>query len=413
MHPARVRRLTATLAGCAIMAWLLSGGLHGAIFRVHVNQPVSAATTTSAIVTSQCQALPAPSSSATGAAGSSASPTAAATPPDLCVSVQAAQSSIKPGQTATWTVRVWSQNGAAPGTKVTLSTTPSGLPVSFTSACPTGDGDSTCITGDLGTSVTPTEYQMQAQVLVPGWETSLGNVTLSATANADTNPAMAVVPVAGQVIIVIDPPKPSPTPSRAHPSSSAPTTARTTPPASRSTSPAPAPAATPAASIPAVGPVPPITLAPSTLVPNTSTDLPLPDIAPNPTSTNTALAPATVGLATSSAANIQALGVSTSPATADNFTLTLGMSAATAQALALVVLGLAFILAITKIVADAMSRSRHPAAKKEPRPRPANRKPVKFPRLKRPHWPRRRPSGVPHTAPLTPKAQGNDADAPA
>src|SRR5262249_23139643 len=156
------------------------------------------AATTAAIVTSQCQALPAPSSSATDAAsdGSSASPTAAATPPDLCVSVQAAQSSIKPGQTATWTVRIWSQNGAAPGTDVTLSPPPSGLPVSFPSASPTGDGTSTCTTGDLGTSVTPAKSQLQAQVLVPGWETSLGNVTLLATANADTNPAMAVVPVA-------------------------------------------------------------------------------------------------------------------------------------------------------------------------------------------------------------------------
>lgn len=412
MHSARVRRLTATLVGCAIMAWLLSGGMHGAIFRVHVTPPVSAATTTLAIVTSQCQALPAPSPSATDAAsdGSSASPTAAATPPALCVSVQAAQSSIKPGQTATWTVRIWSQNGAAPGTNVALSTTPSGLPVSFTSACPTGDGDSTCTTGDLGTSVTPTEYQLQAQVLVPGWETSLSNVTLSATANADTNPAMSVVPVAGQVIAVIDPPKPSPTPTRAHSSSSAPTTARTPPPASRSTSPASTPATTPAATVPAVGPVPPVPSAPDTLVPNTSTDLPFPDIAPNTSSAGTAPA---VGVATSSAANIQALGVSTSPATSDNFTLTLGMSAATAQALALVILGLAFILAVTKIVADAMSRSRHPRPKKEPRPRPANRKPFKFPRLKRPHWPGRRPSGVPHTAPLAPGAPGNDADAPA
>lgn len=407
MHSARVRRLTATLVGCAIMAWLLSGGMHGAIFRVHVNPPASAVTTTLAIVTSQCQALPAPSPSATDAASdsSSASPTAAATPPALCVSVQAAQSSIKPGQTATWTVRIWSQNGAAPGTNVALSTTPSGLPVSFTSACPTGDGDSTCTTGDLGTSVTPTEYQLQAQVLVPGWETSLSNVTLSATANANTNPAMSVVPVAGQVIAVIDPPKPSPTPTRAHPSSSAPTTARTTPPASRSTS----PASTPAATVPVVGPVPPITSVPGTPVP-ASPDLPFPDIAPNTSSASTAPA---VGLATSSAANIQALGVSTSPATADNFTLTLGMSAATAQALALVVLGLAFILAVTKIVADAMSRSRHPRPKKEPRPRPANRKPFKFPRLKRLRWPRRRPSGVPHTAPLTSAAPGNDADAPA
>jgi DNA segregation ATPase FtsK/SpoIIIE, S-DNA-T family len=167
---------------------------------------------------SQCQALPAASASASptasatpsASASASASPAAAASSVpavDLCVSVQASADSVQQGQTATWTVQVWEQNGPVTGVTVTLSDSLAGIQADFTGTCPGGDGNSSCTVGDVGTSVTATSYQMDAQVTIPS-ATAVGtSVSLTATANA--TPSLPVQPSAGTAVSVTAAPSPS------------------------------------------------------------------------------------------------------------------------------------------------------------------------------------------------------------
>ena len=94
------RVLAACLIGAGSAAWGLIGGLPDIAL---------------AAASSQCEPL---------AAASSASPSASAA--ELCVSVQASQSSIKRGQAASFTVQVSAQNGSASGVSVTLAASPQG-----------------------------------------------------------------------------------------------------------------------------------------------------------------------------------------------------------------------------------------------------------------------------------------------
>src|SRR5689334_1619513 len=98
MIPMRLRTgraLAVCLIGAGSAAWGLVGGL-----------PETAL----AAASSQCEALPAASASASQA--------------ELCVSVQAAQSGIERGQAASFTVQVSAQNGSASGVSVTLAASP-------------------------------------------------------------------------------------------------------------------------------------------------------------------------------------------------------------------------------------------------------------------------------------------------
>ena len=163
---------------------------------------------------SQCQALPAPSASASPTASAtpsaSASPTAAASSApavDLCVSVQASADSVQQSQNADWTVQVWEQNGPVTGVTVTLTGTLAGQAATFTGRCPSGDGNTSCTVGDIGTSVTATSYQMDAQISIPSGTAVGTSVSLTATANA--TPTLPVQPSAGTAVSVTAAPSPS------------------------------------------------------------------------------------------------------------------------------------------------------------------------------------------------------------
>ena len=112
--------------------------------------------------------------------GSSKGKTSPAAPTELCVSVQGAQSSIKRGQTATYTVQVSTKNGSASDVSVALTVQPSSQKPKFTSGCTKGDGTTSCTVS----SVTATRpANLHAQIAVASNATSVTSVTLTATAS--------------------------------------------------------------------------------------------------------------------------------------------------------------------------------------------------------------------------------------
>ena len=96
------------------------------------------------------------------------------------MSVQVGQSSIKRGQTATYTVQVSTKNGSASGVSVALTAQPSSQKPEFTSGCTKGDGTASCTVS----SVTATQpANLHAQIAVASNATSVTSVTLTATAS--------------------------------------------------------------------------------------------------------------------------------------------------------------------------------------------------------------------------------------
>ena len=160
----RVPRASAPAIGLTIGGLLVWGLLGAAV------APAAAVLTAASAVTSECQPLPTQATaSASPASSSSASAAAAASavsPAELCVSVQNSQSSVKPGHTASFSVQVSAENGPVSGVSVTLSSAPSGVEPVFTGMCPSGDGSGSCTIGSLATAVTPSSYQLQAQITV-------------------------------------------------------------------------------------------------------------------------------------------------------------------------------------------------------------------------------------------------------
>jgi hypothetical protein len=112
--------------------------------------------------------------------GTDASTTAA---PELCVSVQRSQSSIKRGQTATYAVQVSTQNGSASGVSVALTAQPSGQKPAFSSGCAKGDGTASC---SIGSVTTKQPASLHAQIAVASNATSVSSVKLTATASVVT-----------------------------------------------------------------------------------------------------------------------------------------------------------------------------------------------------------------------------------
>jgi hypothetical protein len=117
----------------------------------------------------------------------------------LCVSIQRPSASVRHGQTADFTVRVWTENGSADAVTVTLATSPAGDDAAFSGLCPGGDGTSSCAVGDLATPVTPTSFVLTAQTAVL---LNAGEVTLTVTADAVTSPAMTAEPQAAATVSV-------------------------------------------------------------------------------------------------------------------------------------------------------------------------------------------------------------------
>src|SRR5271165_4583107 len=334
---AHIRVLAACLIAGGSLSWGLVSGPQGI--------PAASALTTAAAaltaLSSQCEPLPAAASASPTA---SPSTTSSANPAELCVSVQPSQSSIKPGQAASYTVQVSAENGPASGVSVTLTATPQGQQPEFTSLCPSGNGTATCTIGSLGTTVSPSAYQIQAQIQVASTATSVTSVTLTATADAATTPAMTTMPAAAATVTVSAPAaSPSTSPASTSPAST--TRANTTRASTTRASTTPA-RVTPAI-LPTLASTPPLVSVPGVSTPvmnpvNISSALPVITPAANP---------AAAGAQPSPAANVS------TPA-AGNFTVVIGMSAKTAQLFGLIAAWLVVLLVAAKLVGDYLAARR-------------------------------------------------------
>jgi hypothetical protein len=99
------------------------------------------------------------------------------------VSVQSTQSSIKPGQTATYTVQVSTKGGSASNVSVALAASPSTQKPEFTSGCTKGDGTASCTVSSV-TATAPAI--LKAQIAVASNATSVSSLKLTATASVAT-----------------------------------------------------------------------------------------------------------------------------------------------------------------------------------------------------------------------------------
>lgn len=357
MRGPRLGCLTVVLGSGAFIGLVIAGVMNGSVFETSLTPAANATSPASA---SQCESLPAPPA-ASASPSASASPAATAAAGQLCLSVQADQTSIKPGQTSTWVVQVWAQGGSAPDVTVGLTTTPAGLGASFASACPTGDGSSSCTLGDMGTALTPSFYVLHAQLKVPA--SSTGTVTLVAAADAATTPAMATDPAAGLEISV----------TRSASSASPSSTHTSTAPASTGASPHAVDPSAATSSVPVLGGAP-IAAPASSTVPAGNVASVLPIISPDD-----------VVVSTPAAANIADVAGSTSSAPqAGRFTLSIGMSAQTAEILGLVLFGLTLVLMATRSVGTYLTRNRQPAVRIIT-PAPSHHRRPRGPRFRFPH----------------------------
>jgi hypothetical protein len=103
--------------------------------------------------------------------------------PELCVSVQRSQSSIKRGQKATYMVQISTQNGSASDVSVALTAQPSSQKPTFSSGCGSGNGTAVCGVKSV-TTAQPTS--LKAQIAVASTATSVTSVKLTATASVVT-----------------------------------------------------------------------------------------------------------------------------------------------------------------------------------------------------------------------------------
>jgi hypothetical protein len=151
-------------------------------------------------------ATPATTASGTPTAGGAAPQMVASAPPTtaasgaaqarLCVEVLPLQENVERGQSAEWAVAAWATGGAVPGVTIRLQTTPagSGTPA-FNFGCGTSDGSATCVLGTV--DITSTPRQLQVQATVPLTAASVTSVALTVTGSAaslHTDPA-ATAPV--------------------------------------------------------------------------------------------------------------------------------------------------------------------------------------------------------------------------
>src|SRR5579863_1422014 len=108
---------------------------------------------------------------------------AAMAQPKLCVSVQRAQASITRGHTATYIVRVSTQNAAAIDVNVALTAQPTSQKATFTKGCTKGEGTAAC-TVSLVEVKQP--VVLRAQIAVASRATAVRSVKLTATASIVT-----------------------------------------------------------------------------------------------------------------------------------------------------------------------------------------------------------------------------------
>lgn len=142
--------------------------------------------------------------------GSAKSASPAAT--QLCVSVTAATSTVKPGQSAGYTIDVQPTGGAATDVTVQISATPSSFPAPAFTVCGAGDGTLTCALGGMRADQTT---EMQAQDAVPSSASSGDSVTLNVRVTGVASGATTQGSVSGIASVnVVAPPPKSPPPSK-------------------------------------------------------------------------------------------------------------------------------------------------------------------------------------------------------
>jgi len=100
--------------------------------------------------------------------------------------VQAAQSSIRRGQAALWTVTAWVVGGNVPDATISLTAAPAGLKPTFSSGCGSHNGTASCDLGALDAN--STRRQLQAKVAVAASATTVTSVHLTAKLSAANLP---------------------------------------------------------------------------------------------------------------------------------------------------------------------------------------------------------------------------------
>jgi hypothetical protein len=100
--------------------------------------------------------------------------------------VQAAQSSIRRGQAAVWTVTAWAVGGNVPDATISLTAAPAGLKPTFSSGCGSHNGTASCDLGALDAS--SARRQLQAKVAVAASATTVTSVHLTAKLSAANLP---------------------------------------------------------------------------------------------------------------------------------------------------------------------------------------------------------------------------------
>ncbi|HEX4832059.1 MAG TPA: hypothetical protein VH478_13305 [Trebonia sp.] len=114
----------------------------------------------------------------------------------MCISVQALETSIKHGQAALWVVSAWADNGSVPGATLHLSASPSGQVAQFSFGC-SGDGSAACSIGTVTSGSAP--RQVEARIAVPATATSVNSIRLTASATA---PNLTKTPSVGAPVTV-------------------------------------------------------------------------------------------------------------------------------------------------------------------------------------------------------------------
>jgi hypothetical protein len=221
------------------------------------------------------------------------------------VSVQRSQSSIKPGQTATYVVQVSTQNGSASDVSVALTAQPSSQKPTFSSGCAKGNGTASC---KISSVTTKQPASLDAQIAVASSASKVSSVELTATASVVTT-------------------------AKWTPPAAAETTAVTSAAAQKSAS--PSPQATHVAVLP-LGPIPDLNGAASMLIGAGNAAGLFPAITPSPGASprpTTAASPTERNAAPAAAA---------SP-------VSLGTPVFTAQVAGLIALGLAIMLTVTRL----------------------------------------------------------------
>jgi hypothetical protein len=107
---------------------------------------------------------------------------AAASKTSLCVSLQRSQVSVTRGQAAQWTVSAWTEDGNVPAATVRLTASPSSQVPEFSFGCGNYDGSASCNLEGVYSASAHREYL--ARITVPASDTTVSSVRLTAIASA-------------------------------------------------------------------------------------------------------------------------------------------------------------------------------------------------------------------------------------